>query len=217
MPVIDNGITNTAPDEFIGYFTCTSYTNTYGDIMSIDQGATACFYAAPSKTLYHANEEELGKVVINDRQLDFEGTYGYRLVTNGSPVDLGSSWWSVTGNDHIPSFKITNNSPFPACSDFNVMPDSISKTRGCSFTINNIRNINSGAFSMGGPDLNVYYFFLAGNFTVKIEPYQLAAVPVGSDFYAVIQMQNAIIKNIGGKNFKFIKEAYVSKRIKITD
>lgn len=182
----------------------------------INQGASTRFYSQPSTNIYQANEIKVIRLSVNNDTLTNYGSSGYMLMTQVITANLTVDTWSLTGENGIPSFNYTNTNSFPNCSNFNVLPDSISKASGYTFSINNISNMTWGVVSFGDGVSNAFSYTLSpGTNTINITPSQLSAMATGTLGSINIQIQNAITTTASGQNFRFIKEAQIIKRLKI--
>lgn len=204
------------PNTFVGVFITGTYTSNLAGTTSQFSGVTARFYHQPSSNIYQANEITLGGVKVNNDTLTNFGVMGYQLMTPTTMTSLTVDTWSVTGGNGIQSFNHANNNPFPSCSNFNVLPDSVSKTNGYTFNINSISNMTWGVVSFGDGVSNAFSYTLSsGTNTINITPSQLSAMATGTLGSINIQMQNAGTTSASGQNFRFIKEAQIIKRLKI--
>lgn len=210
-----NATSTSDPNTFIGVFISGTYTNNISGTTNIGYGATARFYNQPSSNIYGANEINVNNLSVNNYTLTNNNMFVYALISPPSNINLTSDTWSVTGASGIPSFSSTNNHSFPNCDDFNVIPDSVSKTAGYSFNISNVSNMTWGVVSFGVGSSAMTYTLSLGSNQINITPTQLAAMPIDTLGSINIQMQNAVTTTISGKNFRFIKEAQIIKRFKI--
>lgn len=207
---------NIDPNTFVGVFITGTYTSNLAGSTSQFFRVTSRFYSQPSFNIYQANEITLGAVKVNNDTLTHFGVTGYQLMTPTTMTNLSIDTWSVTGGNGIQSFNHTNNNSFPNCSNFNVLPDSVSKTSGYTFTINNISNMTWGVVSFGDGVSNAFTYTLSsGSNTINITSGQLSAMATGTLGSINIQMQNAVTATASGQNFRFIKEAQILKRLKI--
>lgn len=200
-------------DSFTGYFICGTYSsNIGGGPMTFVQGANARFYSQPSTGIYGANQVKLDNILVNNDTLHYDVVTGYSLVSPNLAVDK----WSIEGKS-VPYFSYTNSNPFPNCSDFNVSPDSVSKLVGCTFTISNITNMTWGNITVGDGVSNqaLSYTLTMGTNVITLSPSQLSSFATNPNGYVSIQIQNTSIINACDRNYKFIKEAQIIKKMNI--
>jgi hypothetical protein len=197
--------------KFIGVFIAGTYTNNVSGPLYINQGVSARFYSEPSLGIYQANEITVDGILINGKKLSDED---YTLYSWQGPYKFDVDRWLVLGNNGIPSFKYTNSNPFPACTDFNVLPDSISKAQGITFTVRNVSDMNWGVITFGGND-SYSYTVAPGDNTIHITPSQLTQMTVGSTSVINMQLQYGETIKVGEKNFRFVKEAQIIKSFKV--
>jgi hypothetical protein len=205
---------NVDPDAFIGYFLSGTYTNNLSGTTNIDYGAQASFYKKASKHIYQVNEVKVPQISVNDEALTDDSLRYWLYAPFSNPVNLTIDTWSVTGANGINSFSYTNFSPFPNCSDYTLLPDSISKANGCAFTFT-LTNMTWGVISLGdGISAGTYYTLSPGSNTILIQPYQISSMATGTLGFINMQLQNAKTINLGQK-FRFVKESQIIKRLKI--
>jgi hypothetical protein len=117
--------------------------------------------------------------------------------------------WIVNGSGPIPSFTYTDSSirPFLDVSD---VPDSVSISTGCSFTVdvNNSSLSDINFANMGSTTL------ASGNNSVLISAASLSAVAVGTSVISATA-SHTYITNLNGKDFLFSKNVLYTKQVKI--
>lgn len=205
-----------AADTYRGFMISSTWTNSIGSSSKTGRNAEARFHIKPVKAYGRANELDLKSVMVNHTALTNKSGAAYMLAAPPS-LDLTVDTWSLTGNVLIPSFAFKNKNPFPSCTDFNVIPDSVSKSKGSTFIIEDVTNVTSGLVSIGDGVGGALYFpvVLHNNF-IEIKPAQLTAFTPGAVGFITLNLENTTNYTVLGKNFQFVKKAYLTKPFKVT-
>lgn len=204
------------PNTFRGFMISTTWTNSISGIRQTGHGAEAHFHRTPVKGFGGANEVFLNHLSVNSRTLSNDNMMVYMLMNSADTVNLAVDTWSIVGNSGIPSFVFRNSNPFPVCADFNIIPDSISKTNGYSFDILNVSEITSGWFSIGdGVGVMLNYSLLPGSNHIEIKPAELQAMATGTAGSITLELEKRTVQAVSGKNFSFSKRSMLTKHVKI--
>ena len=143
---------------------------------------------------------DVGNVIINSIQLK------KMFVQPGGPIYEDSTSnlktfplnFSVSGNGNYSSdaFTITNNW-VPSFSNFNQIPTTISKSAGCSFTLNNLINNSFGTEVYLGNIL-----CSTNSNVITYTPSQLSSIPISSTVLMRITLQGGdTYQTINGKTY----------------
>ena len=203
-------VSTSTSSPFVGYF-ITNNSVGYTSQMTGNEMVSARFFSQPLSALYGSNDVQVGAISLNGSNLSYKGVGGYvlQIATSSDP---GTDTWYVTGDAAglIPTFSFANKNPFPSCTNMNVLPDTISKSKGCNFTLTNISNMNSGTLRFG----SITTFTLTqGSNHIVITPAMLSAAPTGTFGSIDFQLQYGVTVTRSGKNFRFIKETELIKPI----
>jgi hypothetical protein len=206
------------PNMFNGFLISSTWTNSIGGSnKTTGQGAEARFHATPVKNFGGPNDINLNYLSVNNATLTNDNMFVYMLMSPNDTLNLAVDTWSVNGSSVIPSFSFTNTNPYPSCANFNIIPDSMSKTKGFKFTIDNVTNITSGWLSIGdGVAAMLNYSIVPGTNIVEVKPSELRTMAIGTSGFITLDLEATVKHSFSGKNFKFIKKAYLTKSFKIT-
>ena len=205
---------------YSGVFSSYSFTNiaTSTSVLTASS-SSAYFYNAPSANNMSGNMVAVYEVILNSVPMNFDSVY--MDYSSSKPSNLQTEVWQVNGANGIPSFNYTCANNSPDCSNFNVIPDSISKSMGFTLTINGVVNLTATGFNVVISDASnsslgqVSKPLYNGNNTVTFTPAELAPLTLCNNGYISIDLENIQVLNFYGKDFKFIKSKSFSKNIKI--
>lgn len=218
--------TNTAPPvdgtpsnatTFNGIFTCGSYTTSFtNNPPYVNENAYVYFSNTATQHMNSVTGIPVGKVYINNDTLTYSSSYKYYNSYN--PVNLATETWSVVGANGIGSFSISINAITPACSPIAV-PDSISKSSGFSVNINNVTNIEKASVMVLDGSSTITGFvsknLSIGNNTVNFSSSELNLLATTNSAYFVIILSSDKAYYFSGKSYQFVREAQLTKEIKI--
>lgn len=162
----------------------------------------------------------INKLSCSNQMIEFDTIYkGYR---NYSAINFGNEYWQVVGSNGIPSFNFYNSNT-PSCSNFNVTPDSISKSSGFTINLTGVVNVTTNGLEIRffdgiNSDNNIYKPISNGNNIITFSPAELSAFNLttgGYNGYIYITLENNQTLNFYGSDFKFSKKNLFSKPIKI--
>lgn len=162
----------------------------------------------------------INKLLCTNQSIEFDTVYkGYR---NYSAVNFGNEFWQVLGGNGIPSFNYFNSNT-PSCNNFNVAPDSISKSSGFTINLTGVVNVTTNGFEIRlsdplNSDNDIYKPIFNGNSIITFSPAELSAFNLttgGYNGYIYISLENNQKLNFYGSDFTFSKKNLFSKPIKI--
>ena len=205
------------PGTFRGFLTACTWTSSIGGSEAIvGQRAEARIYSQPAKGFGGITDVNLKYLAVNNRLLTNKDRTEYMLVGAPDTLNLSHDTWLVGGSNGIPDFSFTNLTPYPSCSNFNCVPDSISKSKGCTITVSNVSGLGSGVVSItDNVSAMLNYTLVAGTNLIQIQPSDLAALATGTIGTITLSMENSIAHSVSGKNFQFNKLAYLTKPVTI--
>jgi len=199
---------------YSGAFVAGNYT-----INSTNSGTT---FESNAKVSFHAEPKEykeidagipVGSIRLKGRNVPFRESEGYYELNDW---DINSEQvWQVEGMGLIPSFNFKINNPTPTASDLNVIPDSVSISKGFSIQVPGVKNVTPGARVIVY-DVNYKEIcskpLVNGDNTVSF---------TSSDFTSsaeagaiLVELENGGAYNIYGKDFLFIKARGWMKQVK---
>lgn len=197
---------------YSGVLIASSYTYGVWGPMQTRQGAQARFYRTTNPGLGPANDVKLKRISVNGIPLLMDET-SYFLPNSEDPIDLSVDTWSITSADAFPSFTFKNEIPFPACKDIRVIPDTISKSKGASFLVEDVTNSTTGSLQiMSGLYFKTYTISVGTN-NIEIKPSDLNGFIPDSMATINLWMKHNQDQWAGGRRFQFSKEAYLYKKL----
>ena len=211
---------NSNASIYSGIFASISFTNIANstNILSA-RNSNGYFYNTPSANNMSGNMVKINELVLNGATMNFDPLYmDYK---SNIASNLQTEVWQVNGANGIPSFNYTSSNNTPDCSNFNVIPDSISKSAGFTLIINGVVNLTTSGFDLvisdgAGSSLGeVTKPLHNGTNTVTFTPTELAPLTLSNNGFISIDLENVQVLNFYGKDFKFIKQRSFSKNIKI--
>jgi hypothetical protein len=198
---------------YSGAFIAGTYTviNSYGTSISSD--AKASFYHPPKANKMIGPGIEVRAVLLNGKELAYDKNSKYYVEPNWN-MDTRQTW-KIRGSGPIVSFNYELDEPTPSCTDFNVVPDSVSLNDGFTLQIPGVTNVT------GGARIIIY----DGNYN------EITSKPVvngdnavtfsASDFayfgpkgFVLIELENNHAYNFYGQDFIFVKANGFMKEVK---
>jgi hypothetical protein len=215
----DSPYTVSTATAYSGVFTSRSYTTITSASTSTDKQAEAYFSNAPASFFNSNIIAYVNSVSINSGILLYDSTMNkYKNYTApNSNIDV----WNVDGNNGIPSIKYTGYNNAPLCSDYNIIPDSISKSIGFTVNLKGVSNINAtgngfilcdGTFLSSG---TVSKTINNGDNTITFTPTELSSLQTSDNGYVTISLEKTSVLNFYGKDFMFTRQNQFYKKVKI--
>ena len=206
---------------FSGFFSSVKWTD-YVNPMNDTTGSYSdvFFFGGPIYMPINGMGLKINNLKCSNQTFLFDTVYTrYR---NYPINNFNSEFWQVSGNSGIPSFNFFNNAT-PNCNSFHVIPDSISKSTGFTFSINGVVNVTTTGFEFSLFDgmngsLNIYKPIYNGNNQITISPAELSALSLttgGNNGSIYISFESIQDLNFYGSDFRFSKRNMFSKPIKI--
>jgi hypothetical protein len=207
------------PKTITGICWASIYIENFGDsgLMDTTQSFLARFCFNPQTDVF-CNEIASNRISVNDNKLNYiAGCSSGYLFVKTHPRVTNVDNWSFSG-DSIPTFSYANKNPLPSYSDLNFIPDSISKATGFTFTIN-VQNLSSGQLTIGDSlygkttESNVTFALVPGPNVISMSSSQLLTWPTGTTGFVALDMNNSSIVNACTRNYRFVKQVQVVKRV----
>jgi hypothetical protein len=179
----------------------------------------AYFSASPQAAPINTAGIKVNHVSLNGDSLTFQSSVN-SYYTN-TIVTTNSTNWAITGANGIPSFTFSPNVPSPQTSNMNVFPDSISKTKNYTFTLNVTSNMTTGTFFLSDQSGNLSGFAFnslkIGSNVITLTPAQMSGVQVTENGIIAFMTENSQTFKLSGKDVRFVSEKQMIKYIKITN
>lgn len=179
--------------------------------------ASAYFSSQPVALPEVAKSVTVTNVIYNkvDTLINFSAPYFY----SKAPVSITTESWVVVGANDIPSFNYKNLKTRPAYTSLSGIPDTIKKTTGFTFIVNEITNatgatvfVSDGAII--GPKITTKSLGV-GTDTVIFTSDNLNALSTSTTAYVSLIIENAHGVKVEGKDFKFSQELSYTKKVVI--
>lgn len=214
----DTGCTNCLPSNatsFNGILKTGTYSITsLQNVTTITSRASAFFSSQPTNVTSAANSITVGAVYINSDTLNYIG--GPYYYTNLVPISLAAVTWSVTGANEIPSFTFKNLKENPSYSSIGGLPDTVRKSLGFSFIINDLANSTGASVflsdGLSTPNVITKQLYL-GSDTVMFTPEDLTAVLTSTSAVITLFIENSFAVKVEEKDFKMSREKSYTKQV----
>lgn len=199
-----------------GVFASNSFTIMSPGNSEAHHNSNAYFYISPEINNMPGNMASVNTVMLNNTSLNYNVSSMSYSAAN--PSHLLAETWQVQGANSIPSFNYTSKNNTPGCEDFNVAPDTVSKSAGFTISIDNVTNVTGAGIYISDNSNSsagqVHKLLQNGNNTVTFSPAELSVLTTGNG-YIGISLEHEQVLNFYGKDFKFLKSASVTKVITI--
>lgn len=220
-PVINSPYSVSTASVFSGFLNTFTLTEFVGSINTYSANhSEALFYSSPISTPVYNMGIKINSLLHSYQFMGYDTTW--KSYRDQNSTNLNSELWQVSGSNGIPSFNFWNNAT-PSCNNFNVTPDSISKSTGFTFSITGVTNVTPSGFEFelyDGVDVNldIKKPVINGDNVITITPTELSNLNLSSGgIYGNVSISLENIQNLNfyGKDFQFRKRNMFSKRIKI--
>jgi hypothetical protein len=208
------------PKTITGICWTSIYIENFGNngLMDTSQSFLARFCFNPQTDVF-CNEIASNHISVNDNKLNYTAagcSSGY-IFGKTQPGVSNIDNWSFSG-DSIPTFSYANKDPLPSYSDLNFIPDSISKSTGLTFTIN-VQNLSWGQLTVAdslygkSTESNVTFTLVPGPNVISLTSSQLLTWATSTTGFVGLNMNNSSIVNACTRNYRFVKQVQVVKRL----
>lgn len=177
--------------------------------------ATAAFMeSAGSTTMVDG-----GAVTLNSMNLKKVQNNAYIYDDILNPLDFGSVTWTAAGNGNVPAISKTVSRGFPAFSNADALPASLSKASGISIGLGNkVSNADSVIVVVGSNNKSVHKIVAGNAPSVNFSTTELSALGASSVGLISVSPYNISSETISGKKYYFINETVYSKaNVNITE
>lgn len=208
--------------HYNGMLTIRTLTDATTPQIKILTEADAFFARKPIVEFADSLGVNVGQVLFNGTPLMFYQTSNtYSL---GSVKSNPESKWSVADGNTIPEFIFDATFAAPVWHNPEVLPHSISRSTGTTITLNLssvisgslLLNVTSGNATSGTITIETGLAFIGGHSTLEVTP-DFMDFLAGADSGSIsLKIENAVTKNINGKELIFRKESVYTQVLQIT-
>lgn len=219
-PVVLSPYSASTSNLFSGFFTTVQWKSIKsGTIIASNFNATVFFYSTPINLPSGDPILKVNSIQLNNTIVNYDTTY--LMYKTNQPTNFFSQLWQINGSNGIPSFNYSNTN-YPTCINFDVTPDSISKSNSLTININGVSGINTNnstfvLFDGFDTSINIQRALNNGDNTLTFTPSELSIFNIttgGSFGTAFIFLENSQNLNFYGKDFQFTKQNQCSSPIK---
>jgi hypothetical protein len=216
-PIINSPYSVSSSTVFSGFFTTVSRVEVNGQYVHITNYSGAQFFTAPISAPHFDSCVKVSNVILNGATSVYDTLF---KNYNSSSTNFQTQVWQVIGLGNMPSFNFRNDVT-PSCDNFNVIPDSVSKSTGFTFSITGVTNVTTSGYEFQlyeGSNILIDLIkpIYNGNNIITITPAELANVNLsGEGLNIYISLVNVQDLNFYGTDFRFSKGNQFSKRVKI--
>jgi hypothetical protein len=198
---------------YSGAFVAGNYTvvNSFGTATSSD--VKVSFYTPPNANKMIGPGIQISDLRLNGKKLTFDENLK-NYVEKDWDLSKEQFWW-VKGNNSINSFNISIDAPIPSCTNFNVIPDSVSHSNGFTLNIPGVTNATPGArIIIYDGDYNEVTSKPVTNGDNAVSFSSSDFAYFGSQGFILIQLENNHAYNFYGQDFIFVKAKGFMKEVK---
>jgi hypothetical protein len=215
--------TPTNATTFVGIFTTAQSSLSIPGLTMALPSAEVYFSSTPVADADPNTGTNVNSVTLNGEVLTYASdSSGVYSSTNSVGMNLNTQAWLIDGANGIPSFTTNNGLPDPSGLNTANVPSTISKAAGVTINLGTLSNLKSGQLIITDGTSSTSGIILMplsnGAQNITLSSGQLNGFTAGNQQASIIIMlENSEARNIGGKNFKFIKQVQYVKGITINN